>query len=87
MNRAVRAAISLPVDDFRLLEAERKRVRKPRSEVVREALRAWFRNREREELETKYVEGYRKDPVSKSEKREIDALSRATYDVLKRNEW
>ena len=87
MANAVRTAISLPANDFEALEATRKRLRKPRSEIMREALRSWLRQREVAELERRYVEGYRRQPVSKEEKREIEAMARTTFDVLKREEW
>lgn len=84
MNRSIRAAISLPAEDFQALEATRRKLRKPRSEVIREALRAWFRQREIEEMERKYEAGYRKSPENLND---VEALARASLKGLRQEEW
>lgn len=67
MAHAVRTAISLPIEDFKLLETMRKKLDKSRSQVFREALRAWIRKIKTAELERRYVEGYRKKPENAKE--------------------
>ncbi|MBI2059594.1 MAG: ribbon-helix-helix protein, CopG family [Nitrospirae bacterium] len=84
MARAVRTAISLPAEDFEALERTRKRLKKPRSEIIREALRSWHRSREIAELERRYVEGYRKVP---EDLKEIESLAKAATKSLPREKW
>lgn len=84
MNRTVRAAISLPAEDFRMLESERKKLRKARSEVIRDALRTWFRQRRVAELERRYEEGYREIPEDVAD---VEALAVASLKGTKPERW
>jgi len=67
--QTAKVAISMPKEMFRSVEQTRRKLKLARSEAVVEALRAWLKKREEEELVRQYVEGYRKHPESKSEAR------------------
>ena len=62
-----KVAISMPRGVFRSVEQARKKLKMARSEAVVEALEAWLKGREEEEMVRQYVEGYRRHPESKAE--------------------
>lgn len=84
MAHAVRTAISLPLEDYRRMEFLRKKLEKSRSEVFREAIRAWFRHMQTAELERRHVDGYRRKP---EEPAEMDALLKAGLAGMARERW
>ena len=43
MSKAAKFAVSMPEAEFKIIEAERRRAKKTRSEFIREAVRAWRR--------------------------------------------
>lgn len=84
MAHAVRTAISLPKEDFKILEAIRKKLDKSRSQVFLEALRAWFHRLKTEDLERRYVEGYRKKPEDPAE---LEAFYKAGLASFPKERW
>ena len=84
MSYAVKTAISLPLEDFRKIEALRRRTKRSRSEIIAEAVRSWFRSRSMEKLEDQYLRGYRKKPENTAES---DALFRAGLSSWDREDW
>lgn len=61
-HRVAKVAVSLPKEVFRSVEQERRKLKMGRSEAVVEALRAWLKQHEEQELVRQYIEGYRKYP-------------------------
>jgi Arc/MetJ-type ribon-helix-helix transcriptional regulator len=43
MRKTAKFAVSMPEEEFKIIEAERRRAKKTRSEFIREAVRAWRR--------------------------------------------
>ncbi len=84
MERTVRTAISLPIEDFKAMEAIRKRTHRGRSEILKEALRQWLKRLESERCMRRYEEGYRKHP---EDHREIEAFSEAGLEVMAKEKW
>src|ERR1019366_2277842 len=62
LTKTVKTAISMPREDFSLVEAVRKRLHRTRSEILLEAFRAWVKQGKVEELERNYAEGYASHP-------------------------
>ncbi|MFC1623927.1 ribbon-helix-helix domain-containing protein [Candidatus Omnitrophota bacterium] len=61
---AVKIAISLPKEDFRLLEAMSKKLGITRSALIDKAIHYWLSRRRQEEMIKRYEEGYRRNPES-----------------------
>ncbi len=84
MAAHVKIAISLPREEFRRVERERRRTRKTRSRVIRDALTSLFAREEEARKIRAYVEGYRRMP-------EIDAEMKPLVDLglqtLADEEW
>ena len=79
MSRAVKTAISLPLEEFKMIEVLRRKNHQSRSEVIREAIHTWLKVRKTKSLEQKYVEGYRKHPEKSSE---VEAFFRTGLGVF-----
>lgn len=84
MSYAVKTAISLPLEDFRKIEALRRSTKRSRSEIIAEAVRSWFRSRSMEKLEDQYLRGYQKKPENAAEP---EALFRAGLSSWNREDW
>ena len=84
MAKMVKTAITIPREEFKVLEAVRKKTGKSRSQIIVEALRAWLARRRIEELEKSYEEGYRKKPECLAE---IEALMRAGGSAMGTEKW
>lgn len=84
MIRMIKTAISIPREDFNLIESLRKKLGKSRSQILVEAFRAWVNTRRKKELETRYAEAYQKNPEDIAE---LDAYMKASLDVLNKEDW
>jgi metal-responsive CopG/Arc/MetJ family transcriptional regulator len=84
MSRAVKFAISIPNEDFKELEAYRKKNRMSRSRLVREAISLWKKSREMEKLIKNYEDGYRRVPENPQE---IRAWEKASLASFSQEEW
>ncbi len=84
MARMVKTAITIPREEFRIVEAVRKESGKSRSQIIVEALRVWLTSRKIEEMERIYEEGYRKKPESLPE---IEALMKAGASAMGPEKW
>jgi hypothetical protein len=62
MSRAIKTAISLPWEEFRMIESLRRETHQSRSKILLEAIHTWLKVRKVEELERRYVKGYQKHP-------------------------
>ena len=58
----VKMAVSLPKEQFRLIEHQRHKLKLSRSAAVREALRQWLKVFEEQEAIRQYIEGYQRHP-------------------------
>ena len=72
--KTAKVTISLPKQTLDQVERLRHEIGLARSEAVLEALRFWLRAKEDQELEEKYVRGYRRKPERPSE---VEPLFRA----------
>ena len=84
-TNAVKIAISLPKEDFKLLEAIRKKMGITRSALIDKAIHYWLNKRKEEQMIKRYEEGYRQMPESIDE---IIALEKAGLETWnKEEEW
>lgn len=84
MSKSIKFAVSIPDDEFRDLEALRKKQGLTRSAVVSKALRLWKETRKMEKLVRSYVEGYKKIPEVLTE---IKALEKVSCESLSTEDW
>lgn len=87
MGHALKTAISLAAPDFEYLEKIRRAEKKTRSEVIQEALHLWRKQREIQELEAKYLEGYKKHPEKIDRRSSPYTLFRAGLHSFSREKW
>ncbi len=78
-SQIVKVAVSLPKKEFIAQEKARKALGKSRSAVLSQALSLWLKKLEEEKEIQKYIEGYKKQPETKEEIKEITALSKAAF--------
>ncbi len=81
---AVKIAMTLPDDLYRIVEQVRKKTRKSRSAVLQDALRYWLSQQEQSVLIREYEAGYRKTPETR---REAKAAEAAAVRMLTALEW
>ena len=73
-TKAVKVAISLPKEDFKLLEAIRKRIGISRSALIDRAIRSWLAKQEEKEMVRQYIEGYKRHPETPEEIKELEEI-------------
>jgi hypothetical protein len=66
MRKVVKFAVSIPWEEFRELEAIRRKAGLTRSGFLLSTFRAWKEARERERLVKEYENGYRQKPEDAS---------------------
>jgi metal-responsive CopG/Arc/MetJ family transcriptional regulator len=81
---AVKVAMTLPDDLYRIVEQVRKKTRKSRSAVLQDALRYWLSQQEQSVLIREYEAGYRKKPETS---KEVKAAEAAAVRMLAAVEW
>ncbi|MBI1977015.1 MAG: ribbon-helix-helix protein, CopG family [Candidatus Omnitrophica bacterium] len=74
MSKVIKTAISLPLQEFKIIESLRRQTRQSRSKILLEAIHTWLKARKNQELERRYVEGYRRHPEKITE---VGALLKA----------
>jgi metal-responsive CopG/Arc/MetJ family transcriptional regulator len=79
-----KVAVSLPKEAFRKMEHTRHELGLARSEALTQALRLWLRERDEEERQKQYVEGYLKKPEKASE---VEPFFRAGLASLSKESW
>ncbi|MBU4589310.1 MAG: ribbon-helix-helix protein, CopG family [Candidatus Omnitrophica bacterium] len=86
-TKAVKIAISLPKEDFKLLEALRKRIGLSRSALIYRAIHYWLAKREEEEKIKQYIEGYRRYPETPEELEELAAMEKVQLETMEKEDW
>lgn len=84
MNRSVKFAISIPSNEFKELEAIRKKKGMSRSKIILEAIKLWKEEKERERLVKIYKEGYKRFPENLMN---IEAWEKASLSTFSHEEW
>ena len=87
MAKTVKTAITIPNEDFKMIEALRKKTGKNRSQIIVEAFQDWAKRKKTEELERQYEEGYRKHPESKAELDELRSWTKGEAKIWTENPW
>ena len=83
-EKAVKVAVSLAADEYRMVEGARKARHMSRSAVVSEALRHWFESGHKQDQIRAYVEGYRRHPEPAGDQKLFEAIAAET---LAGEEW
>ena len=77
---AVKIAISIPKEDFKLLEVLRKKMGITRSALIDKAIHYWLNRRKEEQMIKRYEEGYRRIPESPDEHISLEKLGLEAFD-------
>jgi metal-responsive CopG/Arc/MetJ family transcriptional regulator len=83
-TKAVKLAISMPLEEYREVEKSRKQLGISRSNVITQALRYWIAQLHERDRIRSYVQGYKQFPETVSEERLLGELSST---VLAHEEW
>jgi Arc/MetJ-type ribon-helix-helix transcriptional regulator len=84
MQTTVKVAVSLPKEQFRLMERQRRLLKVSRSAAVRQAIHRWLQSLEEQAAIQQYIEGYRRHPESSEE---IKAIEQASVEALQHETW
>lgn len=84
MQKTVKFAVSVSQDEFKELEALRKKKGKSRSEFIRESLKLWKEKEETVRLVRMYEEGYKKAPENLAI---AEAWEKASLSSFPQEEW
>jgi hypothetical protein len=84
MRKAAKFAVSIPWEEFKELEAIRKKAGLSRSGFLLSTFRAWKESRERERLVSEYENGYRLKPEDVSV---AEAMARTSAESLPEEDW
>jgi len=84
---AVKIAISLPKEDFRLIEALSKKLGITRSALIDRAIHYWLSKRKEEAMIRQYIEGYRRYPETSKELKELAAMEKAQAETMEEEDW
>ncbi len=80
----MKIAISLPREEFLLIEKLKTKLKKSRSQLIQEAIEYWLEGRQRQGLIEKYEKGYRAKPEKLSH---IAALEKAQLSSFSEEGW
>ena len=75
MIKAIKIAISLPIEDLKRIEKIRKKSGTQRSALIDTAIRFWLDNRDKQKMIEQYEDGYRRRPESAEEIKAMEGLS------------
>ena len=82
--KTMKVAISLPKDILQEIENLRHKLGLARSQAILEAVSLWLKKKEEENLEKRYVEGYKRKPeIAK----DIDPLFLAGLSSFTKDSW
>jgi hypothetical protein len=84
MGKAVKFAVSISGSEFKELETLRKKNGLTRSGFIREAIKLWKGEKEKERLTKIYEDGYKRIPENLAT---IEAWERASLSALSSEEW
>jgi len=76
---SARLIVTIPEEDFKRLEKEKKQKKISRSKYVQQIIEYFFKKEDEAEKEAQYIAGYRKKP---EKVREIAAAEEAEAEVL-----
>ncbi len=83
-RKAVKVAITIPSEEYRQVEAIRRRLNTSRSAVILRALESWLAARRELEMDQEYRKGYRRRPETKAE---LEAQRALVSRILASEEW
>jgi metal-responsive CopG/Arc/MetJ family transcriptional regulator len=83
-GKAVKVAITIPQEEYREVEAIRRRLGASRSSVILRALESWLAARRELALDRKYRAAYRRRPETKAE---VEAQRALVSQMLASEEW
>lgn len=83
-EKAAKVAVSLPQETFKEVEQMRQELGLARSAAFLQAIRLWLHQKRSEELEKRYIEGYRKKPEHPAD---IDPFFRAGLSSFTPEKW
>jgi metal-responsive CopG/Arc/MetJ family transcriptional regulator len=83
-GKAVKLAITIPQEEYREVEAIRRRLNTSRSAVILRALESWLAARRALELDRQYRKAYKRQPETKTE---IEAQRALVSQILASEEW
>ena len=78
----MKTAITIPKEDYALIETLRKETGKSRSEILMDAFHATMKARIVKEKEAQYAEGYRRMPETPEEIAEATAVDPKTAKII-----
>ena len=84
MGNSVKFAVSIPGSEFKELEALRKKRGLTRSKFIREAVKLWREEKEKERLVKIYEEGYKRIPENLAA---TEAWEKASLGAFTSEEW
>lgn len=84
MRKAVKFAVSIPWEEFKELEAIRRKAGLSRSGFLLSTFRAWREARERERLVREYENGYRQEPENASI---AEAMAGTSAESIPEEDW
>jgi metal-responsive CopG/Arc/MetJ family transcriptional regulator len=84
MGKAVKFAVSIPGSEFKELEVLRKKKGLSRSAFIRETIRLWKEEKEKERLVKAYEDGYKKVPENLAV---VEAWEKASLSAFSSEEW
>lgn len=84
MGKAVKFAVSIPGSEFKELEVLRKKKGLSRSGFIRETIRLWKEEKEKERLVKAYEDGYKKVPENLAV---VEAWEKASLSAFSSEEW
>jgi metal-responsive CopG/Arc/MetJ family transcriptional regulator len=82
--RTVKVAISLPKETMSQIESVRHELKLPRSRAILEAVSLWLQKKKDENLDRKYIQGYKKKP---EDSKEIYPLYKAGLSSFGKDDW
>jgi len=84
MRKSVKFAVSIPGEEFRELEAIRRKAGLSRSGFLLATFRAWKAARQKEKLLRKYEDGYRQKPEDASL---AEAVAGTSAESMPEEDW
>jgi metal-responsive CopG/Arc/MetJ family transcriptional regulator len=87
MAKTMKTAITIPKEDYKIIESLRRKLKKSRSEIISGAVHAWLKEQHTKILERQYEEGYRKHPETPEEIAQIEAMASIIGEVWEPEDW
>jgi metal-responsive CopG/Arc/MetJ family transcriptional regulator len=84
MGKSVKFAVSIPGAEFKEIEVLRKKKGLSRSEFIRQTVKLWKEEKEKNRLVSIYKEGYKRVPENLTN---IEAWEKASLSAFSPEEW